>query len=162
MHVNATLGLLIASLAFNGLLTGATLDQAIKQLPARRKIGAVAYSDYSRAADLGNGLIWYPVMGVGTAVLTVVTGAVGLSDGASGQRSAALIAIIAGSVLHMASTAAAAPTNISQRKAAGDAVALEKIFNRFARLNAIRAILMVATLATVVWAIVAAIHHGTA
>lgn len=158
MQVDVTLALLIASLTANGLLTGATLDQAIKQLPARKKIGAVAYSDYSRAADLGNGLIWYPVLGVGTAVLSVVTGGVGLAHHAAGAEMAALIALIAGSVAHMGSTALAAPTNISQRRAAGDAEALSRIFDRFAKLNAIRAALLTATLGIAVWALVAAIQ----
>lgn len=158
MRVGTPLALLIASLAANGLLTGATLDQAIKQLPARRRIGVVAYSDYSRAADLGNGLIWYPVIGVGTAALSVAAGAVGLADGASGAQAAALIALIAGSVAHMGSTALAAPTNISQRRAIGDEAALQRIFDRFARLNGVRAALMVATLGAAIWAVVASIQ----
>jgi hypothetical protein len=158
MRVGTALALLIASFAANGVLTGATLDQAIKQLPARRRIGVLAYSDYSRAADLGNGLVWYPVIGVGTAVLSVVAGAVGLADHASGLRLAALIALIAGSAAHMGSTALAAPVNISQRRAAGDEAALERIFDRFARLNAVRAALLVATLGIAVWALVATIQ----
>jgi hypothetical protein len=158
MRVGTSLALLIGSVAANGLLTGATLDQAIKQLPARKRIGVLAYSDYSRAADLGNGLIWYPIIGVGTAALSVVTGTVGLADHASGPRAAALIALIAGSVAHMGSTAAAAPTNISQRRAIGDEAALERIFDRFARLNGVRAALMVATLGTAIWALVATIQ----
>lgn len=158
MRVGASLALLIASVAANGLLTGATLDQAIKQLPARKRIGVLAYSEYSRAADLGNGLVWYPVIGVGTAALSVVTGAVGLADHASGLRAAALIALIAGSVAHMGSTALAAPTNISQRRAIGDEAALERIFDRFALLNGVRAALMVATLGTATWALVATIQ----
>lgn len=158
MKVSAALVLLIASLAANGLLTGATLDQAIKQLPARRRIGVLAYSDYSRAADLGNGLVWYPIIGVGTAALSVVAGAVGLADHASGVRAAALIALIAGSIAHMGSTAVAAPTNISQRRAIGDKAALERIFDRFALLNGVRAALMVATLGFAIWAVVAAIQ----
>jgi hypothetical protein len=158
MPVGTTMALLIASLAANGLLTGATLDQAIKQLPARKAIGATAYSDYSRAADLGNGLIWYPVLGVGTAVLSVATGVVGLAHHVSGGQQAALIALIVGSVAHMGSTAAAAPTNISQRQAIGDEAALSRIFDRFARLNAIRAALLVATLGIAAWALVTAIQ----
>lgn len=158
MQVGTTLALLIASLSANGLLTGATLDQAIKQLPARKKIGVVAYSDYSRAADLGNGLVWYPVLGVGTAVLSVAAAAIGLANHTTGSETAALIALIAGSVAHMGSTALAAPTNISQRRAAGDEAALTVIFNRFARLNALRAALLVATLGIAIWAVVAAIQ----
>jgi hypothetical protein len=158
MQVGAPLALLVASLAANGLLTGATLDQAIKQLPARKRIGVLAYSDYSRAADLGNGLIWYPIIGVGTAALSVVAAAVGLGSHASGPRMVALIALIAGSVAHMGSTALAAPTNISQRRAVGDEAALEQIFDRFARLNAVRAGLMVTTLGIAAWALVATIQ----
>lgn len=158
MQLSATLMLLVASVSVNGLLTGATLDQAIKQLPARKAIGAVAYSDYSRAADLGNGLIWYPVLGIGAAVLSVVTSAVGLAQHAVGAERIALILLIVGSVAHMGSTALAAPTNISQRRAAGDEAALTRIFNRFARLNAIRAALLVATLGIAIWALVEAIQ----
>lgn len=158
MKVDATLALLIATLAANGLLTGATLDQAVKQLPARKVIGAVAYSDYSRAADLGNGLIWYPVLGVGTAVLSVVAGAVGLSQHPTGAQTAALIALIIGSAAHMGSTALAAPVNISQRRAIGDTAALTRILDRFARLNAIRAALLIATLGVTVWALVTTVQ----
>lgn len=158
MRVDATLALLIASLTTNGLLTGATLDQAIKQLPARKVIGAAAYSDYSRAADLGNGLIWYPVLGVGTAVLSVVAGGVGLSQHPTGAQTTALIALIIGSAAHMGSTARAAPVNISQRRAVGDPAALTRILDRFTRLNAIRAALLVATLGVNAWALVATVQ----
>ena len=158
MQVSATLALLTASVAANGLLTGATLDQALKQLPARKTIGVVAYSAYSRAADLGNGLIWYPVIGVGTAVLSVVAGGVGLGQHHTSAQTAALIALIIGSVAHMGSTALAAPTNMSQRRAIDDEAALTAIFHRFVRLNGIRAALMVATLGFAVWALVATIQ----
>jgi hypothetical protein len=158
MQLSATLMLLVASVSVNGLLTGATLDQAIKQLPARKTIGAVAYSDYSRAADLGHGLIWYPVLGIGAAVLSVVTGVVGLAQHAAGAEQIALILLIVGSAAHMGSTALAAPTNMSQRRAVGDEAELTRIFNRFAQLNALRAGLLVATLGVTVWALVAAIR----
>jgi hypothetical protein len=52
-------GLRLAAVLANGVLVGASLDQSIKQLPARKKIGSVAYSNYSRAADLGNGVPFY-------------------------------------------------------------------------------------------------------
>ena len=63
--------LLIAAVAFNGILTGASLDQSIKQLPARRRMGVIAFSAYSRAADLGNGIVWYATIGVGAALFTI-------------------------------------------------------------------------------------------
>src|SRR3712207_1180535 len=72
MFLDITFVLILAATAANGLLAGASLDQSIKQLPARHKIGLVAYSEYSRASDLGPGIVWYAILGVGAAVLTIV------------------------------------------------------------------------------------------
>jgi hypothetical protein len=76
----ATLWLLMAAMLGNGLLVGASLDQVIKQLPARHRIGVIAFSDYSRAGDLGRGIAWYAALGVGAALLTVIAAVVGLAE----------------------------------------------------------------------------------
>src|SRR5207237_10607207 len=62
--------LLAATLILNGLLAGASLEKAIIQLPARRKIGLRAMAEYHRATDLGLGLFFYPPLGLGAPVLT--------------------------------------------------------------------------------------------
>src|SRR5262245_45868764 len=67
-------GLRQAAVLANGLLAGASLDQSVKQLRARKQIGATDYSKYSRAADLGNGIPLYAVLGVGAAALTIAAG----------------------------------------------------------------------------------------
>ena len=77
--------LVIIATALDGLLAGASLDQSIKQLPARRRMGVIAFSAYSRAADLGTGLIWYPVLGIGAVAAYVSTGS-GLSAIATSRR----------------------------------------------------------------------------
>jgi hypothetical protein len=46
------LGLGLAAVVANGLMVRATLDQSLKQLPARHRIGPVAHGAYARAADL--------------------------------------------------------------------------------------------------------------
>ena len=61
----------MAATAAGGLLAGASLDQSIRQLPTWHRIGLVAYSEYSRASDLGPGVLWYAILGVGAAVLTI-------------------------------------------------------------------------------------------
>ncbi len=71
MLLSFTFVLILAATAADGLLTGASLDQSVKQLPARHKIGLVAYSEYSRASDLGPGILWYGILGVGAVVLTI-------------------------------------------------------------------------------------------
>lgn len=43
----ATLVVLLA-VVWNAVLVGCSLDQSIKQLPARHRIGVVAFSEYQR------------------------------------------------------------------------------------------------------------------
>ena len=63
----------LIALSFTGFLCGASLDQSIKQLPARQRIGIKAFSEYAKAADLKNGVIWYGIIGVGAAITSIVT-----------------------------------------------------------------------------------------
>ena len=99
--------LLVAAVAANGLLAGATLDQAVKQLPARHRIGVEAFSAYSQAADLSNGVAWYASLGVGAAVLTLAAVVAGLGAWRSRVVSRVLWVAAAATVGHMAVTAVA-------------------------------------------------------
>src|SRR5262245_1698232 len=95
--------LVAIALLFNGILTGLSLDKVLVQLPARRRLGVVAYAAYARAADLGNGVVLYSVTGVGAAVVTIAAAASG-GGATAGVR--ALLGVAAGlSVLHSAATA---------------------------------------------------------
>ena len=71
--MNLVLLLLGIATAINGLLAGLNVDTALVKLPTRRRIGAVAYATFARGNDLGNGLVVYPLLGVGAALLTVLT-----------------------------------------------------------------------------------------
>ncbi|HET6214362.1 MAG TPA: hypothetical protein VFE14_15965 [Micromonosporaceae bacterium] len=157
MQIDSAIGLLVAAVAANGLLSGASGDQSVKQLPARRKIGAVAYSDYSRAGDLGNGIAWYAVVGIGTALLSVVAGIVVLTQDPTGAQVAAVWALIVTTVAHMALTGRAAPLNMSQRRHVGDEAALTQLFNRFVRLQTLRWTFNLAALGCALWALLATI-----
>lgn len=138
--------------ALNGLLAGASLDQSIKQLPARQRMGAIAFSAYSRAADLSsNGIIWYAVLGIGSALLTIVAAIATFVAGNLQTLPILLAAIL--SVLHSIATMQAAPTNFSQRKVANDEAALTAVFNKFERWQTIRVILQVLTFIATLWAI---------
>lgn len=156
--MDLTIWLLVATVLVNGLLAGASLDQSIKQLPARHVIGIVAYSAYSQAGDLRNGVPWYATIGVGSALLSLATCAVALTSTGSGQATAALYLLIVLTIAHSFMTALAAPTNFSQRKAAGDPDRLTAIFARFERLQTIRATLQTLTLLAAAWALVAEIN----
>src|SRR5262245_31115732 len=143
MVFDMTMILMLAATAATGILAGASLDQSIKQLPARHRMGVVAFSAYSRAADLSNGVVWYAVIGIGAAALTISAAVVARWQGQAAGQVVALDLAAALAVLHSLVTTQAAPTNFSQRRAVGDEAALTQIFNRFERWQVLRAVLQV-------------------
>ncbi len=146
MAVGVATGVLLIAVAVNAIATGATLDQAIKQLPARHRIGPVAYTRYVRAADLTNGLYWYPPLGIGTAVLTLVAVAANLTAHPSSTSAVALVVAALGTIAHLGATARAAPTLLSLRHGQIEEQAGRAVLDRFARINAVRAAAMSVTL----------------
>jgi len=154
MPINEPLLLLaIVATALDGLLAGASLDQSIKQLPARRRIGAIAYSVYARAADLGAGIVWYAALGIGAAMLTIVTAIIALVQVAPKSVALPLYLAAAASLAHSFATSRAAPIMLSQRGVADNEIALKAIFDRFERWQTIRAILQAVTFALMLWAL---------
>ena len=83
MTATLTIALLVAATATGGILAGASLDQSIKQLPARRRMGALAFAAYSQASDLGPGIIWYASIGIGAAALTIAAALAAFFQGAA-------------------------------------------------------------------------------
>ena len=63
--------LLSAALAFSGILAGSDFDRFVIGAPAWQLLGPEAWADYSRHADLGRGIILYPVEAIGAALLTL-------------------------------------------------------------------------------------------
>jgi hypothetical protein len=105
--------MLAAATAVDGLLAGASLNQSIKQFPARYPIGARAFSAYSRASDRANGIVWYDALGIDGALLTVP--AAGFSLLALPLGEAAPVLVAGGlAVAHSATTARAAKQEPSE------------------------------------------------
>jgi hypothetical protein len=154
MSLDITFVLIVAATAADGLLAGASLDQSIKQLPARHKIGPVAYSAYSRASDLGPGILWYAILGVGAAVLTIAAAVAAFLEGVPSGAATPLYVAAGLAVLHSLVTTQAAPTNFSQRRVAKDEAALGRVFDRFERWQTLRAALQVLNFGAMLWAVV--------
>lgn len=155
MALNLSFILTVAAVAADGMLAGASLDQSIKQLPARHRIGAVAYAAYAQAADLGPGILWYAVLGVGAAILTIAAAVVAVVQRIAVPVAAPLVIAAVLAVLHSLATAQAAPTMFSQRRVPQTEQALGAVFARFARWQTVRVTLQVLTLAAALWALVA-------
>jgi len=55
----------------SGILAGGAVDRVIVGGPAWHALGAPAWAQYSRLADLGSGLVAYPIEGIGSALLII-------------------------------------------------------------------------------------------
>jgi len=130
MQATLPLVLTFIAAALNGLLAGASLDQSLKQLPARHRMGVRAFSLYSRSADLSpNGIIWYASLGISAATVTIAAAVVALVAASSPTLPIVLAAIL--SVLHSIATSQAAPTNFRQRGVQSDEAALGPVWRIF-------------------------------
>src|SRR5260370_39493028 len=118
--MNLVTSLLIIATAMNGLLSGLNVDTALVKLPARWRIGAVAYATFARGNDLGNGLVVYPLLGIGAALFTVLVTAVAyLEHSPMGLLLLLSLASLL-SLLHTAATTTAAPVMLSIKDAPDD------------------------------------------
>jgi hypothetical protein len=157
--VTATAGWMIAAVIVTCMGATASLDQLVKQLRARHRIGVVAYSSYSRAADFHTGVSFYvPIIG-GWVVMIPAAAIVGWRNGAAGPLAVAIAAMVVGLGAHAAVTGLrAAPILLSQRDIApDDEPKLTAVFDRFARWHLVRTMIDVGTASSAVWALVAAI-----
>ena len=67
--MDLTVLMLTLAPAMHGLLA---LDTALVKGPSRQRIGVLAYAPFACGNDLGNGQVVYPLLGSGTALLTVL------------------------------------------------------------------------------------------
>jgi hypothetical protein len=151
--MNLVLLLLGIATAINGLLAGLNVDTALVKLPARRRIGAVAYATFARGNDLGNGLLVYPLLGVGAALLTVLTT---LFAFLSQERMEVLLLLSLAtllSLLHTGATTRAAPLMLSLKTTPDDEALVSAKLDRFAHWHALRATLQVLAFFLLVWAL---------
>ncbi len=145
----------LAATVATGLLAGVSLDKAIVQLPARHRRGIPGFASFSRANDLGNGLIAYPVLGI-TAALLSLCAALSANLQETPISSAwplyvsALLAI-----MHSVATMRAAPNMLRFLKPIDDEKVLNEILDQFAAWHNVRAVLQVLNFAVLVWSIVA-------
>ena len=155
MTISLTFILILAATVVTGLLAGASLDKALVQLPARHRLGIVAFAAFSRANDLGNGLIVYPAFGISAALLTILATTAAFLQGTPLAHSYLLYISALLAVLHSFTTARAAPNMLSLRRPAIDEATLAETFNRFAKWHNVRTTLQLLNFIMLVLAAVA-------
>lgn len=152
--MNLVIFLMILATAMNGLLSGLNVDTALVKLPARRRIGAVAYATFARGNDLGNGLMVYPLLGVGAALLTLLATALAYVERSPMEVLLLLSLASLLSLLHTFATTRAAPVMLAIKDAPDDEGILAAKLDRFAGFHAVRATFQVAAFFILLWVLV--------
>jgi len=146
--------LIALATAVNGLLSGLNVDTALVKLPARQRIGVVAYATFARGNDLGNGRVVYPLLGIGAVLLTVLATAIAFISHARGEVLLLLSLATLLSVLHTFATTRAAPIMLSIKDTPDDEAHLSTKLDRFARWHTVRATVQVLTFFILLWVMV--------
>ena len=124
--------LLVAATVLGGILAGGVIDRVVVGGHAWHQLGAEAWAQYSRRADLGTGLVAYPIEGIGTTLLLIAAAISIYFDGTS--RRAVTMPLYVAVVLSVGGlllTAKAAPIMLalaSPQAAAAIQHALNKFF----------------------------------
>jgi hypothetical protein len=148
--------LIAAATLLHGILAGVTVDRTLVGLPAWHEVGVLAWANYSRSADLGNGLLLYPALAIGGALFSLGA-AVSLIWQPTRRRSVA-IAIYLAAALALAGlllTFKAAPFMLRLRTIGNEDVAhLQLAFNGFWFWSVIRGVMQVLAFVGNLWSLV--------
>jgi hypothetical protein len=154
--MNALFVFIVLAVILNGMLAGASLEASLVKLPARKRIGALAYARFARGNDLGNGLVVYPAWAILATLLVFVATIMAFAARVPAHPLVALCVSSAASILHFVATSRAAPVMLSIGKAPDDEPVLAGKLDRFARWHGVRAVFQVLAFLSVLWALVEA------
>ena len=137
----------VAATVFGAVLAGSTIDRFVVQIPALEELGPERWAEFSRHADLSKrGLVFYPLVGIGHAALSIAAAVAEPKN-----RAATIGAALA--IGGMITTAKAAPVMLSVRKL-DDPRKIEEAMKRFVFWSAIRAACQVGAFASNVIALI--------
>jgi hypothetical protein len=148
--------LLVVTVIVDGLIAGASFDVAVVKLPTRNRIGSVAYANFARGNDLGNGLVVYPSFGILAVLLVLGTTISTHLTNPSPTVMVPLLLACAGTFAHSVCTAKAAPIILGLRRTPDDEAVLAAKLDRFAFWHGLRAVFQFSTFVVLLWALVEA------
>lgn len=146
--------LIFISVIVHGIIAGLSFDVAMVKLPTRKRIGSIAYANFARGNDLGNGIIVYPTIGILALALVLGTTLTAYFNNFSFQVMLPLYLAVIGTILHSLCSAKAAPIMLSLKHTADDEKILTDKLNTFAFWHNLRAIFQFLTFVALTWALV--------
>ncbi|HMF32216.1 MAG TPA: hypothetical protein VKK79_12415 [Candidatus Lokiarchaeia archaeon] len=145
--------LLMVTCVVDGVLGGGSLIKVLVELPARKKMGAVEFAHYGRAADLGNGRYLYPLIGIGGAALTIISMIEGLLLNLQTQVMVPFYVAAGMAIIHTFTTTRAAPNMFKVGRAGESEEVLKPLLDRFTYWSNWRAIFQFGAFLVFLWAI---------
>lgn len=136
---------LMLAILFSGLLAGSNIDRAIAAMPAWQQVGATAWAEFSRHADLGNGIVLYPLEALGAMLLTLIA-AISFHFDKNAARVARMpiYAAVVLAACGLGLTAKAAPIMLGIRSVS-DPAQLQRAFEGFWYWGNLRALCQIST-----------------
>jgi hypothetical protein len=131
-------------------MAGICFDVSLVKLPTRHRIGVLAYADFARGNDLGNGIIVYPIVSISGALLLIASTII-IYGSEHAELLDFLYAAILTTILSFIGTAKAAPIMLSLKNAPRDEKILKEKLDRFARWNAFRTVFEMITFLLLIW-----------
>lgn len=151
MDADSTLNVL--AIFINGLAAGIYFDTALVKLPTRHRIGVLPYANFARANDLGNGIIVYPSLAIGAALLVFTVTIIASIHGQQSQILYPLYVATFATLLALAGTGKAAPIMRSLKNTPNEERILTQKLNAFAQWNQFRAIFQIISFITMLRAV---------
>jgi hypothetical protein len=153
--MNMLFWLVVTAVVVHGLIAGISFDVATVKLPTRKRIGVIAYAQFARGNDMGNGIVVYPTIAILALLLVAAATLAAYLLQMSDALMLPLFAACGGTIAHFLCTAKAAPNMLSLRNASNDEAFLAHKLDTFATWNAYRALFQFLTFVALVWALVA-------
>jgi len=144
-----------------GFLAGGNLDRYMVQVPAFRHVDIVSWAMYSRHADLGNGLLLYPLEAISGFVFFIVASVMVimhrpiLNTVARPVHAAAVLA-----ALGLFLTIFAAPIMLGVGTMPNNPAQLHAAFERFHFWGGIRAVVQILSFAAGIWGMIRIFRLG--
>jgi len=135
-----------------GLAAGICFDTTTVKLPTRQRIGAIAYANFARGNDLGNGLRVYPYLVVGGGLAVITLTAVAYISGLPVTLLYPLYAASIASIGYLGATAKAAPIMWSLRTTPNEEPVLTEKLDLFAYWHGWRTTFQIAAFLALLWA----------
>jgi hypothetical protein len=153
MYSTRTRNLLAAATLASGLLAGISIDRTVVTMPAWSQMGAISWADFSRHADLGNGLFLYPTEAILAALFACGSAVSWTLE--SNRRNLLAIQLYSAAALALGAllfTLKAAPVMMGIQHL-NDPISLKRAFARFYFWGNLRAGCHVSAFAIELWAL---------